>query len=384
MVTGAVRLAAALSALVLALTACTGETVGPAADPTTGALYGKVLDTNGEIVTDANVSLYQITDDEKVSQGFAVVFSLGLLCAVPGVCPAPVHAELSSKGYYSFPKDVMKQTPDLAVTASRPESEAGLSGASTSLTLPDGKDPQEAPDLLLWEPGLRIERHGSRATVRWPRLPADAVQGSDVKYTVWVRGIGSTESPEQVTDPLGATSTTVDLRTYEDQPTEVLVTASTKASVAGHEVKLGYQSAGGELPLLDAPPSRGKRCLADGKPVKEPCALTDGDLDSHSEILAAGECSVDTQTCEPVTHERLCVDLGRTRKVSMVVFRTPFELGAEDIRVEVSSDGRTFSTVGRGREQQVVAVPVRPARSARFACVHDEFSGHQLSELSVW
>lgn len=381
------------TALLLALTACMGETVGPVADPTTGALYGKVVDTGGEIVTDdADVSLYQITDDEKWSQGFAVVFSLGLLCAVPGVCPAPIHAELSSKGFYSFPKDKMKQTPVLAVTASRDDGKDGLSGATTSLTLPDGKDPQQAPDLMLWEPDLRIDRHGSRATVRWPELPDGSVQGSDVKYTVWVQRLGETsETPQQVTEPLTTTSTSLDLRTYEDQPTEVMVSASTKAAVAGQEIKLGYQSAGQELPLLGPPPSRDRACLVGdaGKALvaakTTPCPVTDGDLEARNEVLAPGDCSASSKDCQSPSHDRLCVDLGKPRSVSLFVFRTPFGLAAEDMRLETSLDGRHFSTVGRGRDAELVDVNVRPARTARYACLHDTgVSGSLVSELSVW
>jgi hypothetical protein len=381
---GSKRGIAASITLLIALGGCAGETV-PAPETTgpSGALYGRVIDTRGEVVTDADVSLFQLSSDDKVRTGFAML-SLGLFCLSPGFCPAPVNAELSSQGYYSFPERVMKETPGLALTATRPANDDQRTSASVSVALRDGRDPQRAPDLVLWEPEVQAGEQGTSAKVSWPRLSAAAPHGPDVSYSVWVRALDSSASEQRVAGPVKGTSATFDLRPYEDQPTEVTVLASTKAAVDGHEVELGYRSAGHELPLLEAPPSRDKRCLADGKPVKAPCALTDGDLDTHSEILASGECSVDTRTCEPVTHERLCVDLGQAREVSLIVFRTPFELGAEDIRVEVSSDGRSFDTVGRGKEQQVVAVPVRPARSARFACVHDKFSGHQLSELSVW
>jgi hypothetical protein len=355
-------------------------------------VYGRVLGTDGKLITDADVSLFQLTRDDEIRTGFALVFSLGFFCLAPGVCPTPVHAELSSDGFYAFPPKVMKKTPDLALTATRPSSDDDLSPASTSLSLPNDRDPQHAPDLAIWEPKLRVTKRGEQAVVRWPRLTG-ATYGRDLAYSVWVRPIDEIGATSQrVAGPTTRTEATLDLRTYEDQPTEVVVMASTKANVKGQEVEFGYRTAGWELPLTDPPLSRDRPCAVDAEsgrlvPAKAPCPLTDGDLDLHAEVLAPGECSVDTRTCEADSHDRLCVDLGESRRISLVVLRTPFGLRAESIRVEVSADGRNFRTVGRGRDAEVIAVPVRPARTARFVCAHDTFggfSGHILEEVSVW
>lgn len=357
--------------------------------PPAGAVYGRVLGTDGRLITDADVSLFQLTRDDEIRTGFALVFSLGFFCLAPGVCPTPVHAELSSDGFYAFPPKVMKQTPDLALTATRPARDDDLSPASTSLSLPNGRDPQHAPDLAIWEPKLRVTKRGNQAVVRWPRLTG-ATHGRDLAYSVWVRPIDDFGATSQrVAGPTTRTEATLDLRTYEDQPTEVVVLAGTKANVQGQEVEFGYRTAGHELPLSDPPPSRDRPCRVDGEsgglvPAKAPCPLTDGELDLHAEVLAPGECSVDARTCEADSHRRLCVDLGEARSVSLVVFRTPFGLRAEDIRVEASVDGRNFDTVGRGRDADVIAVPLRSPRTARFVCLRDEFEGHLISELSVW
>jgi hypothetical protein len=55
------------------------------------------------------------------------------------------------------------------------------------------------------------------------------------------------------------------------------------------------------------------------------------------------------------------------------------------IRAELSSDGRQFTTVGVAHDDQdIFSVPVRPVRSARFACLRGAFSGSQLQEVSAW
>lgn len=417
---GSRRGIAALGLLVLTLGACTGETTpAPAAtDPETvlsaqparsapptrtnppapesplptGALYGRVVGADGSVISDADVSLFQITDDEKLRTGFAM-FSLGFYCLIPGWCASPVEAELTSHGYYAFPARDVKQTPDLALSVKRPARVAGLSPASTSVSLANGPDPQQAPDIAIWEPRLTIEKRGNRAVVSWPALEG-AVRGPELTYSVWARPVDSMSSAEsqRLAGPTSRTSIELDLRTYEDQPTEVVVMAGTKANVKGQEVEFGYRTAGWELPLSDPPVSRDRPCQVDGEagrlvPAKTPCPLTDGELDRHAEVLAPGECSVDTRTCEGANHDRICVDLGQSRRVSLVVVRTPFSLAAEDLRIEVSTDGRNFRRVGRGHDTELVAVAVRPARTARFVCAYDTsggFSGHILEEVSVW
>ncbi|GAB3427629.1 hypothetical protein [Flindersiella endophytica] len=399
--------------LTLALAACTGERVpapswtdpgqaqtegaerlpnvsaspsGPPPSPVVGALYGKVTSTNGRAITDAEVSLFQITRDEEIRTGLAM-FSLGFYCLIPGWCASPVEAELSSYGYYSFPARVMKQTPDLALSAKRPSRADELSPASTSLSLPNARDPQQAPDVAIWEPALRMEQRGDRIVVRWPRL-SGAVHGPEVTYSVWVRSLQDTGArSEQAAGPTTGTSAALDLRVYEDQPTEVVVMASSKANVRGQEVEFGYRTAGHELPPGDTPPSRGRPCVVDGRsgtlvPAKSPCAMTDGDLDLHQEVLAPGDCSVDTKGCEPTRHERLCVDLGHVRPVRLVVLRTPF--GFTDMRLETSADGESFRTIGRSRDADVIDVRPRTVRNARYVCVHGSFTGHHIRELSVW
>lgn len=376
-----------LSALAV-VTACTGETVpAPTSTEPAGALYGHVRSADGDLVTDADVRLYQLTREDNVRTGMAVL-SLGLFCLAEDFCPAPVNAELSSEGFYVFPKRVMKDSPDLTLSATRPDGDRGLSGATTSVNLRDGKDPQPAPELTLWEPELDVDQRGTRARVRWSGL-SGAAHGPDLAYTSWARALTDRAGmPQRVSAPSKGTGTTIDLRPYEDQPTELTVLAGTKASVDGQETQLAYRSPGRELPMAGAPPSRDRPCLTDNEsgelvPTERPCVLTDGDLADHEEVLAKGECPVDERKCQPVSHQRACVDLGENGRAGLVVVRTPFP--SSDIRVELSQDGQHFDAVGAvGAEEEISAVPVRPARSAKLVCLRGDFGGSILRELSVW
>ncbi|WP_020573666.1 hypothetical protein [Actinopolymorpha alba] len=385
-----VRDLVALMLAALMLAACTGETVpAPRSTGPSGALYGQVIAADGGPATDAEVRMFQMTRDDKVRTGVAV-FSLGLFCLAPGFCPTPVNAKVSSQGAYSFPTRVMKETRDLTVTATEPSSDDDTSAMSTSVSFVRRSAPQRAPDLVLWQPRVEVETSGERASVSWSRL-GDAPHGPRITYTVGVRRKSSGSGELQ---QLGAQSTrttsSFDLRPYEDEPTELIVAAGTKASVDGEEVELAYRSAGHDLPLGTAPPSRERPCLVDDpdgglRPAKAPCPLTDGEFDNHAEVLAPGECSVDTRTCEATSHRRLCVDLGTPRQVSLIVFRTPFTLGSDEIRAEVSRDGRHFVTVGAGQnDQEIVPIEVKPQRTARIVCLRGSFSGNLFQELSVW
>ncbi|MGH2688254.1 MAG: hypothetical protein ACRDKW_05545, partial [Actinomycetota bacterium] len=64
-----------------------------------GALYGRVLTTDGLAATRSTVSLVQIRPGDTL---FAV-FSLGFGCLLPNACANRATARMSSDGAYSFP-----------------------------------------------------------------------------------------------------------------------------------------------------------------------------------------------------------------------------------------------------------------------------------------
>ncbi|HZC26940.1 MAG TPA: hypothetical protein VE287_07940 [Actinopolymorphaceae bacterium] len=384
-----VRAFIALLAVALALAACAGETV-PAPDSTgpVGALYGNVRAADGGPATDAKVHMFQLTREDELRTGIAVA-TLGILCLAPGFCPTPVNAEVSSQGAFSFPTRVMKKTPYLTITANRWEADRD-SDASVSASFRRRSAPQRAPDLTFWQPKVRLTVSGTRARVSWTAL-RHSPTGPRVTYSIGVVAGDDAGEPRQVGRTTRESSAYLDLRPYEDSPAEVVVVAGTEASVSGREVEYAYTSDGQDLPLTQPPPSRDRPCLVDDArsgrlvPVSGRCGLTDGDLETQVEVLASGECSADSKPCEPPTHHRVCVDLGSPRRVSLVDFRTPFALDVAGIRAELSSDGRQFTTVGVAHDDQdIFSVPVRPVRSARFACLRGAFSGSQLQEVSAW
>lgn len=180
--------------LVLMLTACTvqvpryegAEPTTPAVEPPAqGALYGRVMHASGTAAPRATVGLRQWQTGELL----LLVMSGGLSCAV-GVCAEPRYVRQTSEGTYSFPADWIKNEK-LSVVA-----EWGDRGVSAEVFFDDGKDPQRVPDLVLWEPELRLKRIGDDVLVTWPRYRPGAV------YTVYSKRDGQIAAPTLATSRL--------------------------------------------------------------------------------------------------------------------------------------------------------------------------------------
>ncbi|MEO3925103.1 hypothetical protein ABGB07_14725 [Micromonosporaceae bacterium B7E4] len=393
--------AVGLLAVVLLLTGCrpdghatTPEPTGPAPEPSaTGALYGRVIRPDGRAANQATVSLAQVTKEDQWRTGFALVASLGLLCLIPSFCGGPEEAEVSADGQYSYPASKMKSSPDLVISAAQPAAPGQSIGPRTVATVKRGVTPQRLPDLILWEPEITVTEAGvGSARVSWSPLPAAAAHGGRVSYAVAVRVVAQDSGkPELVSHPTTGTSALVDTRPYEDASIEVVVMADAETSVDARQVSYGYQSGGQGLLSAGPAPSRGLPCLADDnqrrlRPTVTPCPLTDGDLERHAEVWLPGGCSVEADNCTAESHQRLCIDLGARRSISLVVFRTPFL--RDRAVVEFSPDGKRFISGGRPAHSEhartVYSLPLKSPAQARIVCVRDQFSGSVLSELSAW
>ncbi|WP_182378874.1 hypothetical protein [Nocardioides sp. WS12] len=382
-----------LAATALLLAACTTTddpsrppapaVVVPSAVPA-GAVHGRLLDSSGKSVPGGSVTLTQPFDDNIVLLSVRLI-SLGVFCLIPdaGLCPTSHRADLADNGLWSVPASEVEQGKAMTMSGQRP------GGASAAVSVPNGTDPQRAPDLVLWEPKVALTPVAGGTRVTWPRLTGP--QGKAVRYAVYVTtGEPAFAKPVEVASGLRRTSAMVAGWVTEDQAMRVSVVASTKRGRAAFV----YTAPSAVATAKAVPVSRGRPCTTDrgGRQVRGEgaCGLTDGDLDSHVQVRLSGECDINDSACRPPSHRRICVDLGRALKVSRVVVRTPFL--AVDQVVELSPDGRRFATEGRlgdvgADDARVISVPIRPATMARFACIRSDaygYSGATTSEISVW
>lgn len=372
----------ALLAAALFLTACTTTGGSPAspdapvvpvppAQPAGGA-YGRLMDADGNSVPGGAVTLTQPFDDNIVLLSVRLV-SLGTFCLIPdaGLCPSAHGADVSDDGLWSVPADEVEEGKALSLGGRGLAPEGGL-GAFTSVSVPNGRPPVHVPDIVLWQPEVRVAGNA----VTWPALTG-VPHGPRVRYDVYVvpdAGPGAVGDPEpvRVATGLRRPRAVVPGWQVEDEDYRVTVVASTRRGRAAYV----YTAPSADGTGTSTPLSRGRPCSTDrgGRQVAAvgTCPLTDGDLVRHEQVRLRGECSVDRSSCRPPRHTRICVDLGQSRTVRRVVVRSPFD--PVDRVVEVSGDGRRFRDW-------------RPGDAGRWVCVRSSrygFSGAVLSEISAW
>jgi hypothetical protein len=160
----------------------------------------------------------------------------------------------------------------------------------------------------------------------------------------------------------------------EDTAGQLAVAAVTSAGAEGTTVTLRRQSARVDYRSAAGPPlSRGRPCTAGAPAVPvTPCPFTDGNFVNRLPRPATPI----TTTSAPgaVTPETATIDLGRPADVSLIVVR-----GCA-CQVERSTDGQTWTAVGRASGYTVIAPSrVGPARFLRLTGPLSD-----LHEVSVW
>jgi hypothetical protein len=189
----------ALLAAALFLTACTTTGGSPAspdapvvpvppAQPAGGA-YGRLMDADGNSVPGGAVTLTQPFDDNIVLLSVRLV-SLGTFCLIPdaGLCPSAHGADVSDDGLWSVPADEVEEGKALSLGGRGLAPEGGL-GAFTSVSVPNGRPPVHVPDIVLWQPEVRVAGNA----VTWPALTGvPTAPGS---------GTTSTWSPTRIPGP---------------------------------------------------------------------------------------------------------------------------------------------------------------------------------------
>lgn len=181
--------------LVLTLTACTvppptryegAEPTTPAVEPPAqGALYGRVMHASGTGAPRASVGVRQWSDGEL----YALFVTASIYCWT-GQCAKPEYVKQTPEGTYSFPPEMVREK-QVSVVA-----EWGDQGVSAEVFIDNDDDPQRVPDIVLWEPDLRMRRYGGDVLVSWPRQKPGAV------YTIYSTNGGQVSPPTTGTSRL--------------------------------------------------------------------------------------------------------------------------------------------------------------------------------------
>jgi hypothetical protein len=133
-------------------------------------LYGRVLRQDGRPATRSAVEAYQLSTQDKQRLGVAVL-SLGFFCLVPGFCPRPVAAPVTTDGEYAFPADKIKATASVTVTPRHAAEPGQAVGPAVVASLDhQAGTVRRVPDLRYWEPAVTVRRDGANAVISWPAL----------------------------------------------------------------------------------------------------------------------------------------------------------------------------------------------------------------------
>jgi hypothetical protein len=345
-------------------------------------ISGTALNAAGKPLANTKVLLFKQADIGGVLfGGILALGSLGTICLLPkgdapDLCRKARTATTDARGRYQF--DLKGEDTQGSLGTEATLNVVFSSGGSTSTTVSfSAKDASvrlPAARLVNLAPHVAQSARGIR--VGWAGLPAAA--GRRPSYNAQL--FANRGQSALWTQTANGRSTTLDPRLLEDRPGSVAVGASTVLpGASGTGTVRGYYLSR-MLPVratAGAPPSRGKRCAAvtgtaparDGSFSR--CAATDGDLDSAAR-LAADSGAVVTGAV---------VDLGSVRPVSLVVGRG----FSGQVVVEISTDGRTFSTVATS-SGSAVATKVPGGQRARYVRLRSPAGLDESlsSELSVW
>lgn len=341
------------------------------APPSGIPVRGRVVDVSGRPVAGAEVRL---TQHEGFFGGFARALTafatLGLACLTE-ICEVPYGVgRTDSAGRYTVYLERGVEDYDLVVST--------RSGSVSALIDFAGR-PLALPDVVLWNPSVRLAVSGTRAQVRFAAPPA--------RLGSWESAYGSvTTDADRVRETLLSmpdvhSGDTFDARLVEDDTVTLHVTLT----VRGRLGKTTYSGRSAEYRGRLVPGSRGKPCFEygrSGRPIRNaPCALTDGDLYTQWTPKVADYQCANGSPCD----RRVTVDLGAVRRVRYVAARVcdPFF-----DQVESSVDGKSWQVLvarrsGDGGDDVCAkAVDVR----ARYVRVKGPAGGFYLrrSEISVF
>lgn len=237
-------------------------------------------------------------------------------------------------------------------------------GATVSWNVLPDKPNVELPVVPVWTPGLRAETHGTVATYTWRPPPAidgatEASTSFSLRTPTQSIGVRRPSSPQRI-----------DLRVLEDSRPDATLTHS--ADVHGVHVVSTSPTVRAEAGAARRPISRKRPCRVrvGDQPERtySRCWLVDGDFsaplaDTHPRrkgprlggralpVSCGGRSgSFGRVRCVRAPVAAVTIDLGRPRAVGEVVIRSSRNQTWTHVRVEVSSDRKTWRSLGRFEE----------------------------------
>ncbi|RNL80870.1 discoidin domain-containing protein [Nocardioides marmorisolisilvae] len=373
------RVSAVVASLSVLATGCSFSKVDPNASV---VVSGTALNAAGQPLANTKVLLFKQADIGGVLfGGILALGSLGTVCLLPkgdapDICHKARTATTDDRGRYHF--DLKGEDTQGSLGTEATLNVVFSSGGTTSTTVSfSAKETAiQLPTARLVNLAPHVSQSGGGIRVGWTRLPSAA--GRKASYSAQL--FAARGQSALWTQTATGRSATLDPRLLEDRDGSVAVGAATvlpggtgTGTVRGYYLskKLAVRATAG------APPSRGKRCAAvtGTAPAKDGafsrCAATDGDLDNAARLIS-GNGAVVTGAV---------VDLGSVRPVSLVVGRG----FTGQVLVEISTDGRTFSTVATS-SGTAVATKVPGNQRARYVRLRSPSGLDQSlsSELSVW
>jgi hypothetical protein len=220
-------------------------------------------------------------------------------------------------------------------------------------------------DLRIWDARAEV----SAAGVDWQRAGREYGMGGGYGIS-----FESEDGDEGFwTQERGAQPGSIDPRILEDTRGLVRLKAERIIKAEKDEIRMTYRSG----PFVyqapfGAPPSRGKACFVeDGGQRRDlvPCPATDGALYGADPSL-----KTEFRSPDPRGKKKVVIDMGAATPVGLIVARSC------ECPVDISEDGRTWSSLGLAKERTTL---VSPAVSARFVRI-EILPGQSATEISIW
>ena len=344
-------------------------------------ISGRALSATGQPLSGLDVHLYKEPDVGEVIVGSVLALgSLGAICLLPeapAICDQGRTATTRGDGRFTFTvkgSDTQGLVGDAAtLDVAFDDPDGGNLGASTTLRFEAQTTRVRLPAVRLWSARLHVAARPAAPPaygMSWSRLPT--ADGSAASYSVQL--LNPSDGLQWWSQPASGTRAHIDARIVEDQSADAAVTARARL----HGTDVIYLSARRPAhAIAGAPPSRDRPCSAvTGTKrlrtfAQTHCAVTDGDFMSPARLTATNHKVVTGAV----------VDLGRPRRVSLVVVRGV----AGSAVVEISTDGSNYRKVGTGSDS-VLAVDVPGAPVARYVRIRSAggLDESLLTEVSAW
>lgn len=363
-------------AALLVSTAATGCAQSKVPTDAKVTLTGKVARQDGSPAGNLRLALTRIPDlGELAFQGIPVAATLGTACLAddpPPLCKLLQRAETDAGGTYtvhmsgSDVRGTFNTATNFDLTAQLPRTGSDVDGPSVRASFEIQRPDLTVPPLRFWEPD-HVTAKGDAKNVVLDWAPFKNMNEYTAHFAV---------NGQEIWSGPAEPAATMDAREFEDANGVLHISAAASAPGPDTTFQLRYTSQGiGFRGTAGAPESRGKPCVAEGRPG--PCALTDGSFDHP---LADPSCA-DAQCA---ANGWVYVDLGKPEPVG-TVFARANPAGA--LTVDTSDDAVSWTPRAADEgSDRFVKIGLPSTVTARYvrvrAAAGSRLTG--LTQVSVW